>query len=310
MTGKPTSVPPSLWADLEVYISQGHLVAAVELLRDEASTLQGGRPAVKAALNLLAVAIADHLTQHGDSPEVGEALEAWFAVAARIDDRIAAIAPGRLAMYRCALIASRTAAIPLARTLRHVELLHCFASTAELEGALVECGVAGGLSFLHLCFDEAARRPGWRGEDFVAVDSFAGLSEPGVEDRAFEGLTEAERRGVESMTKAGHFAYDFATVSRRIWSHFPEVQIHQGWIPSVFGGMPERRYRFVHVDVDLYAPTSAAFEYFVPRLVPGGIIATDDYNWPGGRRAVDEACARFGLTLHTTDTSFAYAERR
>lgn len=84
------------------------------------------------------------------------------------------------------------------------------------------------------------------------------------------------------------------------------MEIHRGWIPEVLETMPERRYRFVHVDVDLYEPTRAAFAYFVPRMQIGGVIVTDDYNWPGGRRAVDETCERFGLRLHTTETSLAY----
>lgn len=307
MTGPEPAAVLALLADLDVYVSQGHLVAAVELLEDEATALLAARPTALKALSVIAVAIADHVKEHGDNPEAARALEAWFAFASRIDERIANIAPERLAMYRRALIASQTAAVPLPRVLRHVELLRCLESTAALQGAVVECGVAKGLSFLHLCFDEATRRAGWRGAGFVVVDSFEGLSEPGIEDRAFEGLAATERRRVESMTQAGYFAFDFETVSRRIWDRFPDVAIHRGWIPPVFGDMPERRYRFVHVDVDLYAPTLAAFEYFVPRLVSGGIIATDDYNWPGGRQAVDEACQRFGLTLHTTDTSFAHA---
>ena len=62
----------------------------------------------------------------------------------------------------------------------------------------------------------------------------------------------------------------------------------------------------MHADVDLYEPTRAAFAYFYPRMVLGGGIVTDDYNWPGGRRGVNETCGRFGLQLHTTDTSLAY----
>ncbi len=30
-----------------------------------------------------------------------------------------------------------------------------------------------------------------------------------------------------------------------------------------------------------------AFRYFYPRLVPGGVIMSDDYNWPGAKKAID-----------------------
>jgi hypothetical protein len=45
----------------------------------------------------------------------------------------------------------------------------------------------------------------------------------------------------------------------------------------VFEAMPEKRYRFVHIDVVLYDPTLASLEHFYPRLVPGGIIVVDDH---------------------------------
>ena len=59
-------------------------------------------------------------------------------------------------------------------------------------------------------------------------------------------------------------------------------------------------YRFVHLDVDLYQPTRDSFDYFYPRLIKGGIIVCDDYNWPGARKAIEEACARFGATFAVT----------
>jgi len=47
----------------------------------------------------------------------------------------------------------------------------------------------------------------------------------------------------------------------------------------------------VHIDVDLYEPTRAAFEFFHPRMAPGGVMVCDDYGFascPGARKAVDE----------------------
>ncbi len=55
---------------------------------------------------------------------------------------------------------------------------------------------------------------------------------------------------------------------------------------------------FVHVDVDLYEPTLACLEYFVPRLAPGGVIINDDYgsqSFPGAGRAWDLYFEDFGL---------------
>ena len=51
----------------------------------------------------------------------------------------------------------------------------------------------------------------------------------------------------------------------------------------------------MHVDVDLYSSTRAAFEFFYPRMVSGGVMVCDDYGAPAyvdaAKRAVDEMFA-------------------
>jgi len=306
MTGEAVDGAQGVLADLDVYLLSGVLPGAIDLLLDEAERLTQQPSYALAAIEKLGRAVNERVKAGGSAAEADMALGALLQLAGRIDPRIAAIDSHRLACYRRALIASQTTVVPLTRVLRHAGLLEQFGRTAGVDGHVAECGVAKGLSFLHLCYEQASCQPGWCGEGFAVFDSFEGLSEPGQEDHDFSDLDERERQRVMAMTQAGKFAFDFDVVSRRIWREFPDVEIHRGWIPDVFAGAPDRRYRFVHVDVDLYAPTRAAFDYFCPRLVPGGVIATDDYNWPGGRRAVDEACARHGLTLRTTDTSLAY----
>ena len=66
---------------------------------------------------------------------------------------------------------------------------------------------------------------------------------------------------------------------------------HKGWVPDVFREQPDRRYRFVHVDLDLAKPTVGAMSYFMPRIVPGGALICDDYgshHWTGTRDLVDK----------------------
>jgi len=66
---------------------------------------------------------------------------------------------------------------------------------------------------------------------------------------------------------------------------------YKGWVPERFSEVEERRFAFVHIDVDLYGPTRESLEFFHPRMSPGGIIVCDDYNFttcPGATRAVDE----------------------
>jgi hypothetical protein len=56
----------------------------------------------------------------------------------------------------------------------------------------------------------------------------------------------------------------------------------------------DKRFSFVHVDVDLYQPTLDSMEFFCPRLNNGGILLCDDYVsslCPGAIRAIDEFLA-------------------
>ena len=72
------------------------------------------------------------------------------------------------------------------------------------------------------------------------------------------------------------------------------IHFYRGWIPERFAEVADRRFAFVHIDVDLYQPTLDSVAFFYQRLVPGGIIVCDDYGFttcPGATRAMDEFMA-------------------
>jgi O-methyltransferase len=189
---------------------------------------------------------------------------------------------------------------------RQTSLVKLFETTAQLDGAVAECGCARGMSSMQVALSIASSSLDWRGERFHIVDSFEGLSEPSIQDLDFSDMQPKEADRVMSMTRAGNMAASFDEVSHLMWEHFPKMNLHRGWIPGVLADLPQEHYRFVNVDVDLYEPTRASFEYFFPRLVSGGVIVTDDYNWPGGRRAVTEFCEGNSLALQFTTAKLAY----
>jgi O-methyltransferase len=77
------------------------------------------------------------------------------------------------------------------------------------------------------------------------------------------------------------------------------IIIHQGYFPDTAAPVSNEIFSLVNLDADLYQPTSAALEFFYPRLAPGGIIFIHDYNnkWQGIIRAVDEFLARIPESL-------------
>jgi len=84
------------------------------------------------------------------------------------------------------------------------------------------------------------------------------------------------------------------------------VRYFPGWIPSSFPCPNLELYKFVHIDVDLYHPTKDSLEYFWPRMALGGIIVTDDYNWPGAKKAFEDFAKSKCLILNTSGFGQAY----
>ncbi len=70
---------------------------------------------------------------------------------------------------------------------------------------------------------------------------------------------------------------------------------HEGVFPATAEAVKNDRFCFVSIDVDLYKPTRAAWEFFYPRVNRGGVIALyDDYfsvACGGAKKATDEFLA-------------------
>jgi hypothetical protein len=183
-------------------------------------------------------------------------------------------------------------------------LARYFAHTLGVPGERAECGVFSGFGSLLMCRLMRAHRPGFDGTGFHLVDSFAGLSPPSTED-AVEVRHKPGRGDVAVLAFGkGEFAapIDYARAAMR---EFPGARIHQGWIPAVLAALPDARFAFVHIDVDLYRPTLACLEHFWPRLAEGGAIVCDDYGaprFPGAARAWDEYCERHRIPFVVLDT--------
>lgn len=160
-------------------------------------------------------------------------------------------------------------------------ILHSMArAAASLPGDTAECGVLAGASSFLICSAMAGR-----GKSHHVFDSFEGLSAPGAEDRPTDPTAYAWAEQ--------DLAVPLEVVTRNL-ARFDQVHYHQGWIPTRFADVADRRFCFVHVDVDLHQPTADSLAFFYPRLVPGGVLLCDDYGYstcPGAHRAFDELVA-------------------
>jgi predicted O-methyltransferase YrrM len=69
------------------------------------------------------------------------------------------------------------------------------------------------------------------------------------------------------------------------------VVFHPGFFPDTADAVRDRQFCFVYIDVDIYQSVKDSLEFFYDKLVQGGIIVIDDYEFvvcPGVKKAIDE----------------------
>ncbi|VAW44891.1 SAM-dependent methyltransferase [hydrothermal vent metagenome] len=147
-------------------------------------------------------------------------------------------------------------------------------SLKNIDGNIAECGCYVGASAWFI----ANELPN---TDFYLFDSFEGLSEPNKYDQSKPGV---------HQWKKGDFDVPEELLRKNL-SCFRNIHIKKGWIPERFNEVEDKKFRLVHIDVDLYQPTFDSLSFFYERMTPGGIIVMDDYgflNCPGAFKAAND----------------------
>lgn len=171
----------------------------------------------------------------------------------------------------------------------------------HFDGDVVECGLGEGNTFAMLAFfiGSENRQPP---RTLWGFDSFEGWPEPDASDASPRKPTKGEWKVSEEM------------VTRRfeesgLFKTFPnlDIRITKGFVGQTLPHFPRNRpVVFAHLDLDLYEGYRDALENLFPLVVPGGIVAFDEYRefhpelpdyvtdghpvakWPGCDKAVDE----------------------
>lgn len=137
------------------------------------------------------------------------------------------------------------------------------------DGDVVECGVYQG-GTLHGMAQAAPHRR------FIGFDTFLGLP--------------SEMWGQDEIHKIGDFADTrFAAVSDLVKGY--DVELIRGLFPESAKNVHTSGIALAHVDFDFYASTVEAILWLLPRMVKGGVILFDDYDWkncPGVRKAIED----------------------
>jgi len=183
-------------------------------------------------------------------------------------------------------------------------LARFFVRTLDVHGDMSEAGVFRGSTARLLVELAAAGGYDMDGRELLLFDSFEGLPDMAAPDQGSIEVTQGTGPDPYYKVSPRRFSNTSVEAVRAVFEDARWVSTHKGWIPSVFEGFEDRRYSFVHIDVDLYQSTHDCLEYFAPRMVEGGVILCDDYlalRFPGARIAWDEFCARKDLKFITLD---------
>ena len=98
----------------------------------------------------------------------------------------------------------------------------------------------------------------------------------------FEGLPEPAHREHVAMRK-GHYAASLPSVADYLKDQH-NICFHRGLFTGEDVACADRRFSFVHLDVDLKEGTHRCLEFFYPRMLSGGIIISHDFSYLEGVR--------------------------
>jgi hypothetical protein len=169
----------------------------------------------------------------------------------------------------------------MGKVLAHYEL---YKMTQDLPGAIVECGVFKGASFVRFAaFRELFGSP--LSKQLIGFDTFADFPET-----KFEADIKPRERHVEGG-KAISKGDLLKVLEHKRVDRF--VELVEGdvtkTVPAYVKEHPELKISLLNLDTDIYEPAVTILEHLYPRLVPGGILILDDYAaFPGETKAADE----------------------
>lgn len=139
--------------------------------------------------------------------------------------------------------------------------------TEKIEGDIAEVGVYRGSSAKIIC--EASHKP------VHLFDTFAGLPKISSYDDA----------------KSFHGG-DFPASMENVKSYlegYPNASFYKGFFPLTAEPIKDKKFSFVHLDVDIYRSTLDGLNFFYPRMSKGAVMISHDYpSSPGVKKAFDE----------------------
>jgi Macrocin-O-methyltransferase (TylF) len=158
-----------------------------------------------------------------------------------------------------------------------------------IEGAMVEIGVARGMTTRFIC-EHIVHQGLANSTHFFAIDTFSSFTPKDIE-------FEVGERGKHRSSLNG-FAYNDYSVWAKNFKKYPFVTAIQADCSTFdYGSLPPIKFAFL--DVDLYLPTINALPNLYHSIVSGGVILIDDVMdnsiYDGAFQAYMEFCKRIDI---------------
>jgi len=173
---------------------------------------------------------------------------------------------------------------------RLLALYEVFKRIIGVKGSIVECGVNRGYGLMAWAKLSAVLEPVNLTRRIYGFDSFAGFPAVSDKDRTGPAWQTAEPGALH--------ADSYAELLELIKGDAVET------IPRFMADHPHLVVSLLFMDFDLYEPTKAALEAFVPRMPKGAIVAFDELDnpiWPGETLAVLDTLGIRKLELERVD---------
>jgi len=158
----------------------------------------------------------------------------------------------------------------------------------EIEGDVIEVGLFRGGSFAMLCEVNPSKH-------VYGFDTFEGLPQQSPED---------------NKHVKGEFSNTSKEIVENLVKEFNNYTIQKGRFPQDLKiSFNEKKFSFVHIDVDLYQEHINILNFIYDKVSNGGRIVFDDYNHPnckGAKKAVDSFFKDKPETVIESNTSQAF----
>jgi hypothetical protein len=197
---------------------------------------------------------------------------------------------------------------------RFLAMYEIFKLVLPVKGSVVECGVFRGFGTMTWAKLSAMLEPENLTRRIYGFDTFSGFPHTGEQDANPVAMPEQGALCADSYDELSELIVEYDR--DRFLGHVDKVHLIKGdvvqTIPRFIDEHPHLLVSLLFLDLDLFEPTKAALDHFVPRMPRGAVLAFDELDnpmWPGETMAVLERLGVGNVRLQRLewDPYIAYA---